>query len=317
MSDPSLNPEAEGQGLARRGLLKCMAWAGTGMVWSFSGGVAASSLLGAGPAVAAPAAGLSFVQISDSHIGFRKPANPDPMATLRETISKIKALPVRPDFVLHTGDITHLATPDQFDTAYQAISEIGLPIHFVPGEHDIVGGTDPGPYRDKFAPQSKGNGWYSFDAGGAHFIALVNVVTLGDRGMGTLGADQLAWLKDDVSGLSASTPIVVFSHFPMWALFPDWGWGTADSAEALNTLSRFGSVTVLNGHIHQVQQKVEGKVTFHTARSTAYPQPAPGEGAGPGPLVVPPEQLHGVIGLTEVRVQPGSGPLAIVDQSLA
>ena len=317
MSDLTPKSAPEGEGLARRGLLKCMAWAGSGMVWSFSGGVAASSLLGAGAAAAAPVSGLSFVQISDSHIGFKKPANPDPVATLRETVAKIRALPVKPDFVLHTGDITHLATPEQFDTAQQVLAELGLPMHFVPGEHDIVGGTDPALYRQRFAPDSKGDGWYSFDAGGAHFIALVNVVTLGDRGMGTLGAAQLAWLKDDVSSLSASTPVVVFSHFPLWALYPDWGWGTADSAEALNTLSRFGSVTVLNGHIHQVQQKIEGGVTFHTARSTAYPQPAPGEGAGPGPLVVPPEQLHGVIGLTEVRLQAGPAPLAIVDQSLA
>ena len=317
MSDPTPNTPLDGEGLARRGLLKCMAWAGSGVLWTLSGGVAASSLIGAGPALAGEAKGFSFVQISDSHIGFKKAANPDPAATLSETIARIRALPVRPDFVLHTGDITHLATPDQFDLAQSLFAEIGLPMHFVPGEHDIVGGTDPGPYRQRFAPNSKGDGWYSFDAGGAHFIALVNVVQLGDRGMGTLGPAQLAWLKDDLSGQSASTPIVVFSHFPMWALYPDWGWGTADAAEALGLLSRFGSVAVLNGHIHQVQQKIEGSVTFHTARSTAYPQPAPGEGAGPGPLVVPPERLRGFVGLTEVKVRQGTGALALVDQALA
>jgi len=315
MSDQTPKPPPEGEGLARRGLLKCMAWAGTGVVWTLSGGVAASGLLGG--AQAAEAGGLNFVQISDSHIGFKKAANPDPVATLRETVAKIRALPIQPAFVLHTGDITHLAAADQFDTAQAVLSEIGLPIHFTPGEHDILGGTDPRPYLARFGQGTGGDGWYSFDAGGAHFIALVNVVRLGDRGMGTLGAAQLAWLKDDLAHLGASTPIVVFSHFPLWSLYPDWGWGTADGPQALELLSRFGSVTVLNGHIHQVQQKIEGAVRFHTARSTAYPQPAPGEGPGPGPLVVPPEQLHGFIGLAEVSVRQGPGPLVIVDRSLA
>ena len=318
-SDPK-TPSGEA-GLApsghdRRGLLKCMAWAGTGVVWTLGGGVAASALIT--DAVAKPAkAGLSFVQISDSHIGFKKPANPDPLSTLRETIARIRALPVQPSFVLHTGDITHLATPEQFDTAQSALSELGVPVHFVPGEHDIVDGSNPKPYLDGFGAGTKGDGWYSFDAGGVHFIGLVNVVHLGDRGMGSLGADQIAWLRDDVAHLSSSTPIVVFAHFPLWALFPDWGWGTEDSAAALSSLNRFGSVSVLNGHIHQVQQKVEGHMTFHTARSTAYPQPAPGEGAGPGPLVVPAEQLRSAIGLTSVKRQVGAGSLAIVDQALA
>ncbi len=303
--------------MPRRGLLKCMAWAGTGVVWTMGGGVAASALIGDAQAATAKPAGLTFVQISDSHIGFKKPANPDPLAMLRETIAKIRGLPVQPSFVLHTGDITHLASPDQFDTARAAFAELGLPIHFVPGEHDIVDGTNPQPYLDRFGAGTKGDGWYSFDAGGVHFIGLVNVVRLGDRGMGTLGEAQIAWLKDDVAPLASSTPIVVFAHFPLWALFPDWGWGTEDAAPALSVLNRFGSVSVLNGHIHQVQQKVEGHMAFHTARSTAYPQPQPGEGAGPGPLVVPAEQLRAAIGLTSVRRLQGAGPLALVDSTLA
>jgi len=227
-------------------------------------------------------------------------------------------MPVQPAFVLHTGDVTHLASPEQFDTAQAAFSEIGVPIHFVPGEHDIVDGTDPRPYLARFGgPGAKGDGWYSFDAGGVHFIALINVVRLGDKGQGTLGPDQLAWLKDDVAGLRASTPIVAFAHFPMWSLYPDWGWGTQDGAAAMALLSRFGSVTVLNGHIHQIQQTIEGRTVFHTARSTAYPQPAPGEGAGPGPLTLPPEQLRGAIGLTSAAIRTGHGPLALTDQTLA
>lgn len=304
----------------RRGMLQCMGWAGTGALYALSGGVAASvsldTALGTTPPLAS-SNGLRFVQISDTHIGFSKPANPDPLATLRETITKIKSLPEAPDFILHTGDITHLATPAQFDTAQKMLSELGVPIHFVPGEHDIVDGNDPRPFLDRFGQESKGDGWYSFDAGGAHFIALVNVVQLGDRGMGTLGSDQIAWLRNDVAHLSASTPIIVFAHFPLWALFPDWGWGTADALGALGLLKRFGSVTVLNGHIHQVQQRIEGQMIFHSARSTAYPQPAPGVGAGPGPLVLPPENLRSAIGISSLQLRLATSPIAIVDSSLA
>ncbi len=302
--------------LPRRGFLKCMAWAGAGVVWTVGGGVASSALLAPAGAMAKGAGALSFVQISDSHIGFRKPANPDPLGTLKETIARIRALPVRPRFVLHTGDITHLATPEQFDIAKAVFSEIGVPIHFVPGEHDIDGGTDPRPYLDRHGVGTKGDGWYSFDAGGVHFIALVNVVRLNDKGLGSLGEDQIAWLKDDVARLSSSTPVVVFAHFPLWSLYPAWGWGTADADAAFAHLARFGSVTVLNGHVHQVQQTIEGRTTFHTARSTAYPQPAPGEGPGPGPLVVPPEQLHAHIGLARISAVHGRGALAIVDTTL-
>ena len=304
-------------GVGRRGLLKCMAWAGTGVVWTLGGGVASSALVTAAQAADRNARALNFVQISDSHIGFKKPANPDPLATLRETIAKIKALPVQPQFVLHTGDITHLASAEQFDVAQSALSELGVPVHFVPGEHDIRDGTDVRPYLDRFGKGAKGDGWYSFDASGVHLIAMVNVVHLGDRGMGHLGEAQVAWLRDDVAHLRSSTPIVVFAHFPLWALYPDWGWGTEDAAQALKVLARFGSVTVLNGHIHQVQQKIEGDMTFHSALSTAYPQPAPGVGAGPGPLVLPAEQLRSAIGLRTVQSRRGAGPLALVDSTLA
>ena len=305
-------------GIGRRELLKCMAWAGSGVVWTLGSGVASSVLAGCAPAPLKPSGGLSFVQISDTHIGFKKAANPDPAATLRETIAKIHALPVQPSFVLHTGDITQLATPEQFDQAQALLSQIGLPVFYVPGEHDIVDGNNPRPYLSRFAGKdARGDGWYSFDAGGVHFVALVNVVRLGDRGMGTLGAEQLAWLRDDLAGRSDSTPIMVYSHFPLWALRPDWGWGTQDALEAMNLLRRFGSVTALNGHIHQVQQKIEGNVCFYAARSTAFPQPAPGEGAGPGPLVVPAEQLRATIGLRSVTLRGGDAPLALIDTTLA
>jgi hypothetical protein len=309
--------------VGRREALQCMGWAGTGALYTLNAGIAMSLTLD--QALARPARGgkpatvkpFTFLQISDTHIGFSKPANPDPAGTLRDTIAKIKALPVQPDFLVHTGDVTHLAKPEQFDLAQQLLGEIGLPIHFVPGEHDMVDGNDPRPFVNRLAPMAKGHGWYSFDANGVHFIALVNVVQLGNKGMGTLGADQLTWLQADLAARSTSTPIVVLSHFPLWALYPEWGWGTEDGMTALALLRRFGSVTALNGHIHQIQRKVEGHMSFHAARSTAFPQPAPGVGPGPGPLVVPPEQLPSFIGLSSVRVSNGEEPIAILDETLA
>ena len=304
----------------RRGFLECLGWAGTGALFVIAGGTARSMSLDAALAATprpSPVKPFSFVQISDTHIGFKKAANPDTLGTLRETIAKIRKLSFQPDFIVHTGDISHLATPEQFDLAQSALAELNLPVHFIPGEHDIADGTDPRPYLDRFGKGTKGEGWYSFDAKGVHFVGLVSVVHLGDRGQGTLGPDQIAWLRDDLAHLSPSTPIVVMSHFPLWALMPDWGWGTADAAAAMALLARFGSVTVLNGHIHQVQQHVEGRIAFHTARSTAYPQAAPGEGAGPGPLVVPAERLRAVIGMRSVEVRASTGPLAVIDSSLA
>jgi 3',5'-cyclic-AMP phosphodiesterase len=314
--------DRQNDGTDRRGALKCLAWAGTGALFTIGGGVPSSLGLEAALATTkdkptSTSTPLSFVQISDSHIGFKKPANPNPLATLRETIAKIKALPTPPAFVLHTGDITHLATPEQFDIAQSILSDIGVPVYFVPGEHDIVDGNDPRPYLARFGKNSLGDGWYSFDAGGTHFIALVNAINLRENGMGSLGEDQLAWLRTDIASLSASTPIIVFAHFPLWALFPQWGFATADAAEAMTMLRRFGSVTVLNGHIHQIQQRTEGHVVFHTARSTAFPQPAPGDGPGPGPLLLPAEQLRSALGFTSVRTRIGRQPIALVDATLA
>ena len=150
-----------------------------------------------------------------------------------------------------------------------------------------------------------------------HFIGLVNVLNLKAGGLGSLGSEQLEWLQDDVKGLSASTPIVVFAHIPLWAVYPDWGWGTDDSAQALSYMKRFGSVTVLNGHIHQTMQKVEGNITFHTATSTAFPQPHPGAAPSPGPMKVPAEQLRSVLGVRTVNYVQGKSPLAIIETPLS
>ncbi|MEJ0096482.1 MAG: metallophosphoesterase [Methylocella sp.] len=304
-------------GATRRHALECMMWAGTGVIWTVSGGVLTSTIIGEASAAQPTSGSLSFLQISDSHVGFDKPANPNALSTLKEAIVLINAMPNKPAFMIHTGDISHLSKASQFDDADQIIGGAKLKVHYVPGEHDMIDENNGKLFLDRYGKDAKGAGWYSFDAEGIHFIGLVNVVDLKAGGMGNLGADQLAWLADDLKGRSASTPIVVFAHIPLWALYPAWGWGTEDAAQALELLRRFGSVTVLNGHIHQLMQKVEGNVTFHTARSTAFPQPAPGAAPSPGPMLVAADKLRSMLGITEVTINRGSKPLAIVDRPLA
>jgi 3',5'-cyclic AMP phosphodiesterase CpdA len=310
--------DEHGNGLNRRHALECMIWAGTGIMWTMVGGVPKSlNLLSEAQAADAVPSGFSFLQISDSHVGFDKEAKVTAIDTLGEAIDKVKALSLKPSFMIHTGDITHLSKADQFDTAAQIIGGARLDVHYVPGEHDMVDGGQGKAYLDRYGKGTWGQGWYSFDQQGVHFIGLVNVVNLKAGGLGFLGAEQLAWLAKDLAGRSASTPIVVFAHIPLWTIYPQWGWGTDDSAEALALLKRFGSVTVLNGHIHQIVQKVEGNMTFHTARSTAFPQPAPGAAPAPGPMIVPAEQLRGMLGLTSVAYTVGTDDLALTDATLA
>ena len=304
-------------GVDRRGFLRCMAWAGTGTLCVMQGGVLKSFAFG--PAHKPDKAMLgdfAFAQISDSHIGFDKAANPDVTATLNEAIAKLNALPAAPEFVLHTGDLTQLSKASEFDTLDQALKSVRTDrIFFAPGEHDVL--NDNGEqYRARYGKGTLGDGWQSFDYKGVHFIGLVNVLNLKAGGLGSLGPDQLAWLKRDIQHLKHSTPIVVFAHIPPCSIYPQWGWGTDDSEQALALLKKFGSVSVLNGHIHQVMQKVEGNVTFHTAMSTAFPQPGPGQAASPGPMKVPAEKLRSVLGIAAVNFVRGRHTLAVVDSTL-
>jgi 3',5'-cyclic AMP phosphodiesterase CpdA len=292
-----------------------MAYGGAGTVFAVSGGVFATFDLadGALPANAKPL----FVQISDSHIGFNKDANPDVVGTFTRSIDMINALPSKPAFVMHTGDITHLSKPEEFDKAAELMKGLKVAeLHTVPGEHDLIDTTGQG-YMARYGAPSGGKGYYSFDSGGVHFVALINVLNFKQGGLGALGADQLAWLKDDLSGRSASEPVVVFAHMPLWSIYPSWGWGTADADEAMANLRRFGSVTVLNGHIHQIVQKVDGNITFHTARSTAYPQPVAGTADAPGPLKVPHEQLASMLGVTRVASVRHKSAIALDDRTIA
>jgi 3',5'-cyclic-AMP phosphodiesterase len=305
-------------GVDRRGFLKCMAWAGTGAFCVIKGGVLSSYSLGRISEMGSHMSEgeLSFVQISDSHMGFDKAANPDVVATLRAAVEKINALPTAPAFMLHTGDISHLSKPAEFDTVDQVLKTANAKdIFFVPGEHDVL--NDNGQqYLERYGKKTQGQGWYSFDQKGVHFVGLVNVLNLKAGGLGSLGGEQLEWLEKDVKHLAKSTPIVVFAHIPLWSVYPEWGWGTEDSAQALAYLKRFGSVTVLNGHIHQTMQKVEGNIKFHTAASTAFPQPKPGEAPSPGPMKVPAEQLRALLGVTDVNTIHGRHALAVIDSNL-
>jgi 3',5'-cyclic-AMP phosphodiesterase len=305
-------------GIDRRGFLRCMAWAGTATVWGISGGIPKSFPLSRLSSLTeTERKSIFFAQISDSHIGFNKEANKDVAATLGLAVAKLNALPQRPELVLHTGDITQLAKAEEFDTASEIIKGIKTGrVFYVPGEHDVA--TDNGvSYLQRYGKGTKGGGWHSFDHSGVHFVGLVNVLNLKAGGLGSLGTEQLAWLKKDLGGLSSSTPIVLFAHVPLWTVYPEWGWGTDDSEQALALVKRFGSVTVLNGHIHQIMQKVEGNITFHTAMSTAFPQPTPGTAPSPGPMKVEPERLQSVLGVTDVTFVPGRATLAVVDATLS
>jgi 3',5'-cyclic AMP phosphodiesterase CpdA len=294
-----------------------MAWAGTGAFCVMKGGVLTSYSLGGFPFRGHDKGDLSFVQISDSHMGFDKPANTDVVGTFKVAIDKINALPVAPEFILHTGDISHLSKPAEFDNVDQLLKAASTKdVFFVPGEHDVLN-DDGKQYLERYGKGAQGSGWYSFDKNGVHFVGLVNVMNLKAGGLGTLGQEQLEWLEKDVKHLSHSAPIVVFAHIPLWSVYPEWGWATEDSAQALSYLKRFGSVTVLNGHIHQIMQKVEGNLTFHTAASTAFPQPKPGQAPSPGPMKVPADQLRSVLGITDVQQVQGKHALAVTDSDLA
>jgi hypothetical protein len=296
-----------------------MLWAGTGVLWTVAGGVPqSSSLLGISEAKAQVENGFTFLQVSDSHIGYKAAANPNPLATLEQAVDKIRALPQKPAFIIHTGDISHLSKPDQFDNADQAIGKTLLDTFYVPGEHDLLDATPGKAYMERYGKRlgAAGTGWYSFDQNGVHFVGLVNVPGLKAGGMGVLGPKQLAWLADDLKAKSPSTPIVLFAHVPLWTVAQNWGWGTEDSVQVLNLVKPFGSVTVLNGHVHQIMQKIEGAVTFHTARSTAFPQPAPGTAPQPAALKLSDDKLRSTLGITSIAVRRGTRPLAITDSEL-
>jgi 3',5'-cyclic-AMP phosphodiesterase len=295
----------------RSKFLECMAWCGTGVLYTVAGpGIVGRALADSMPQALAA---RTFVQISDTHVGFHGEANGDVLATFQAAIDKINALPQRPEFVMHTGDLSHLSKPEQFDTVQQMLGTIKTgAVYTVPGEHDII--DDNGAlYFKMFGKSIKP--WYSFDAAGVYALALTNVLNI--TGGGMLGRDQLEWARADLAKQRSNTPIAVFAHIPLYAAYPAWGWTSDDYLELLSMLRRFDSVTVLNGHIHQVLSKVDGKVTFFTADSTAFPQPKPGAAPSPGPLKVPADQLGTYLGIRTVTLQPVTGQIAVADETLS
>jgi len=294
--------------MKRQDFLEHVGWTGAGLAFTI-GSMGIIEPIAAG----AQTTGFSFVQISDSHIGFHQPANDDVAGTLAKTVAAINALPNQPAFVVHTGDITHLSKVDQFDSAKQILGTLRAPLLTLPGEHDVIGAEGMKNYFAAFGKKDAKDGWYSWDQNGIHFIALVNVFDF--ETMGLLGQKQLDWLAKDVAGQKSDTPMVVLGHVPLYALYPQWGWTTDDGFKALAMLKRFSSVTVLNGHIHQIITHTDGNIRFFTAAATAYPQPAPGTAEKPGPLTVPKDHLLSVLGYRTVRVDGANGTVA--DHNLA
>ena len=322
MAGRNKREDSYGPDIGRRRMLQCMAWAGTGVLWAVSGGVPRTlGVIGEASAAETAKDQLTFAQISDSHIGFHQPPNPNPAETLGEAIAKIKAMPRPPAFIVHTGDISHLSKDEEWDTADQVINEANKQVFYVPGEHDVADIDNGKAYLARYGKETQGRGWYTFDVAGVHFVALINVFNFNpgfkSTGLATLGEEQLEWLEKDLAQRSSSTPIVVLAHLPLWTIYEPWGWGTEDAGRALGYLRRFGSVTVLNGHIHQIIQKVEGNIAFHTAMGTAYPQPAPGTAPAPGPKVVPANELRQYIGVRSVDYVRGSRALALTDTPLS
>ena len=309
-----MSAEHDPDRMTRRQLIRHSAWFGAAVVLTVAGGEVISHVAGSAGAAQPAKPAMRFAQISDSHIGFKGPANTNVTDTFNHAIGQINGLDYTPDFVIHTGDLTHMATPDQFDQVKHMLGELNTPHVFtVPGEHDST--DDAGQkYRQAFGAGTRGDGWYSFDIAGVHIIGLVN--TLNMQKLGHLGVDQLEFVEKDVAGLSSDTPIIVFSHIPLFAMYPDWGWGTDDATQALSYLKRFSSVTCLNGHVHQLFSKTEGNVTFYSATTTAYPLPAPGQGPAPKPVTLPAGKLRDALGIREVSYTKGQQSLALKDQKL-
>jgi len=321
--DPAPLPEPPvfETGMTRRQLIRHAGWFGSAVVLTVAGGEVISHIAhdhdtatGATATTAADQGGLRFVQVSDSHIGFQGPANTDVTGSFTRAISQINTLGFRPDFVMHTGDLTHLSTPAQFDQVKQMMTELATERVFtVPGEHDSVGDRGRA-YRQAFGRNTTGDGWYSFDTHGVHFLALVNTLAL--EKLGHLGTEQIDFVRKDLAGLGSDTPVVVFSHIPLFAMYPAWGWSTDDALQVLALLKRFASVTCLNGHVHQLFSRTEGNVTFHSATTTAYPLPTPGHGPAPTPQVLPARQLKAALGIRTVTYQRGADALAVTDRRL-
>jgi len=302
-------------GLERRNFLKCRAWGGTGIVWAVSAGGLLSACGDLTDTPTPKTEGFTFVQLSDSHIGFNtEGVNTDVVGTLKQSVDRINALPQRPALVLHTGDISHNSKPEEFDQASQIMNTIKTEkVFYVPGEHDLVNDKGAG-YRQRFLAANSTKSWYSMDYKGVHFIALSNSGELDQ--FGSLGATQIDWLTKDLQAVKKDTPIVVFAHVPLYSVYPAWGWETKDASPVLTLLMSYSAVTILNGHIHQVLSKVEGNIHFYTANATAFPQHRPGI-EKPNAYKLPASELLQSIGYRTVTIVPTKAAADIADTTLS
>ncbi len=283
----------------RRHLLKLVALGG-GAVY-LSGLAGCASLAKAGTAAASD--NFYFVQLSDSHWGFAGPPNPDAANTLRRAVATVNALPVPPEFIVFTGDLTHTTDdPGERRRRLAGFRDIvaGLnvkQVRFMPGEHDAA--LDRGAaYKELF-----GETFYAFDHKGVHFIAIDNVSDPG----ASIGAEQLAWMKTDLERRPKDSPIVVLAHRPLFDLAPKWDWATRDGAQAIDILMQYPKVTVFYGHIHQEHHHMTGHIAHHSAKSLIFPLPAPGSQPTRTPLPWDPANPNRGLGFREVAAEPDAG----------
>ncbi|HSD71656.1 MAG TPA: metallophosphoesterase [Thermoanaerobaculia bacterium] len=244
---------------------------------------------------------FSFIQLSDTHVGFSGPPNPLGTQAFERAVEMINGLRERPDLVLVTGDLTHDSEKpgehaDRMKLFQKIAGRLNVPlIKVVPGEHDA--GLDGGVlFRDAF-----GETHYSFDHRGVHFIALDNV----SQARPNVGPEQIAWLNNDLSRFPTTAPIVVFTHRPLFDLRPDWEWFTGDGDEVMNALAPYENVTVLYGHIHREHTHTEGRVTHHAARSLIFAFPDPEAGVPKKPIPFDPQKPFENLGLRVVE-EPGA-----------
>jgi hypothetical protein len=272
------------------------------------GGVVFASGL-AGAAGAASAEDFYFVQLSDTHWGFEGPPNPDARVTLKKAVAAVNALPIPPDFIMFTGDLTHTTDdPGERRVRLSGFRDIvaGLDVkdvRFMPGEHDAA--LDRGEaFREFF-----GKTHYTFDHKGVHFIVIDNV----SDPAGAIGDEQLRWLAADLGRQPAAARIVVFTHRPLFDLAPQWDWATKDGAKAIDLLLARANVTVFYGHIHQEHHQMTGHIAHHAAKSLIFPLPAAGSQPKRTPLPWDPAEPYRGLGFRRVDADAGKAALRLAE----
>ena len=265
------------------------------------GAVFASSLAGCARPEGAAAVDKDFyfVQLSDVHWGYQGPANPDSAVTLRKAVAAINALPVQPEFIVFTGDLTH--TTDDPAERRRRMAEFKTivadlrvrNVRFMPGEHDAS--LDRGEAFKEFFCDTH----YAFDHKGVHFIVIDNVSDPGAK----IGDEQLAWMRTKLGRLDKKAPIVVLTHRPLFDLAPKWDWATRDGAQAVDMLMAYENVTVFYGHIHQEHHQMTGHIAHHSAKSLIFPLPAPGSQPNRTPLPWDASAPYKGLGFREIEAE--------------